>query len=147
MLQQRKFFVGEHNRPASALGVVLQAVQLQIAGAQQQPRLPFTTKQRAAAGAQFLQAEWLGHKVVGAVVQAAHPRVDFQPSRQHQNRQIGVEHAHFVQHLLAVLHRHVQIEDCQIGHLLPECLHCLAAVCGQANAMTVCFKASRQKQT
>ena len=110
---------------------MIQPVQFQIAGAQLQPCLPLAPQQRPAARAQFVQAEWLRHQVVGAPIEAADARVHFLARGQHQHRQIGIESAHLFEHLLAILDRHVQIEDGQVGHLLAKCLHGGPAVVSQ----------------
>ena len=131
---------------AAARGVI-QPVQFQIAGAQLQPRLALAPQQRPAAGAQLMQAEGLGHQVVGAAVEAANPRVHLLPRGQHQHRQVGIERANLFEHLLAVLDRHVQIENGQIGHLLAKGLDGRPSVVGQANAMPVGLQPPAQKQS
>ena len=58
-----------------------------------------------------MQAERFGHQVVGAAVEAAHPRVDFLPAGEYQYRQVGIEHAHLFEHLLAVFDGQVQVQN------------------------------------
>ena len=48
-----------------------------VADAQQQPGFPLAAEQSAATGAKLMQAEGLGHEVVGAVIQTTHARFDF----------------------------------------------------------------------
>ena len=55
--------------------------------------------------------------------------------------------ANLLEHLLAVLDRHVQIENGQIGHLLAKCLDGGSAIMGQANAMPVGLQSPAQKQS
>ncbi len=145
MLQQRKLLVGENNLSSTAPRRVLEPVQLQIARAQFEPRLPFSAQQRPASCAQLMQAERLGHQIVGAPVQAAHPRVDLLTRGQHQHRKIRIEQSHFFKHLLAILHWHVQVKNCQIRQLLAKCLHRRAAIIGQVDAMPVSLKATAEE--
>ena len=128
-------------------GRVIHAVQFQVAGAQQQLGFPLAPQQGAAPGAQFVQAERLGHQVVGAAVEAADPRFHFLTRGQHQHGQIGIHHAHFFEHLLAILHRQVQIEDGQVGQILAKRLHGGNAIAGHAHAMAVRLQPPAQKRS
>ncbi len=121
---------------------MVQPVQFQVAGAQQQPRLALAAQQGPAAGPQLMQAEGLQHQIVGPEVQAADARVHLLPRGQHQHRQVGVQGAKLLEHLLAVFDRHVQIENGQVGHLLAKCLHRGSSVVDQANAMPVGLQAA-----
>ena len=143
VLEQGEFLVGEHDRLARAAGRMVQTVQFQVAGAQLQPRLALAPQQGPAAGPQFMQAEGLDHQIVGAPVQAAHARVHLLARGQHQHRQVGVQRRELFKHLLAVLDRHVQIENGQVGHVLAKCLHrgCLR----RKTRRTRCPSASRPR--
>ena len=129
-----------------AAGRVVQPVQFEVAGPQQQPRLALAAQQSPAAGAQLVQAEGLDHQVVGAEVQAADARVHLLPGGQHQHRQIRVERAHLFEHLLAVLDRHVEIENGQVGRFLAKCLDRCGSIVGQADTVPVGLQAAAQKQ-
>ena len=111
-----------------------------------QSGLAFAAQQGTAPRAQLMQAERLGHQVVRSAIEAAHPGVDLLPSGQHQHRQIGIERAYFFEHLLTVLHRHVQVQNGQIGHLGAKRLHGGAAIVGHADAVTIGLQPSAQKQ-
>ena len=132
---------------AAAAGGVVQPVQFQVAGAQLQPRLALAPQQCPAAGPQLMQAEGLDHQVVGAQIEAANACVHLLPGGEHQHRQIGVERADLLEHLFAILDRHVQVENGQIGHLLAKGLHRCSPVVGQANTMPVGLQAAAQKQS
>ena len=126
---------------------MIQPVQFQVAGTQQQPRLALAAQQGTATRPQFVQAEGLQHKIVGPAIQAAHPRVHLLPRGQHQHRQVGVQSAKLREHLLAVFHRHVQIENGQVGQLLAKCLHRGSSVVDQANAMPVGLQTTAEKHS
>jgi hypothetical protein len=121
---------------------VIQPVQLQVSGAQLQPRLPLAPQQGSAARPQLMQTEWLHHQVVGPKIEAADPRVNLLPGGKHQNRQIEVEQANLDQRLFAVLNRHVEVENGEVGHLLAERLHGLRSVVDQPNPMPICLQAA-----
>ena len=146
MLEKREFLVGENDQATPAPRRVIQPVQFQIAGPQLQPRLALAAQQSTAPRAQLMQAERLGHQVVRSAIEAAHPRVDLLPSGQHQHRQIGIERANFFEHLLAILHRHIQVQNGQIRHLGAKRLNGGSAVVGHADTVTVGLKSPAQKQ-
>jgi hypothetical protein len=52
---------------------------------------------------------------------------------------------HLFEHLLAILHRHVQIENGQIRQLLSKCLHRRAAIVGQVDAMSIGLQTAAQE--
>ncbi len=135
----------KNDRPAAAPRGVVQPVQFQVAGAQLQPRLPLAAQQRPAARPQFVQAERLRHQVIGAAVEATHARVHLLPGRQHQHRQIGIQRANFLEHLLAILDGHIQVENRQVRHLLAKCLHRRGAIAGKTNTMPIGLQAAAQK--
>jgi hypothetical protein len=142
MFQQSELFVGQHNRQRPAACGVVEAIQFQIAGAQLQACFPLAAQQGAAAGAEFVKAEGLGHQVVGAAVQAAYAGVHFLTGGENQNGQVGVERAHFLKNLLSVFDRHVQIKDGEIGQVLPEGLNGGPTVVRKTNTMSVGLQTS-----
>ena len=91
VLEQRELFVGKIDCRAAAPRRMVQPIQLEIAGAQVQPRLSLAPQQRPATRAQLVQAERLQHHVVRAMIEAAHPRVHLLPPSQYQDRQIGFQ--------------------------------------------------------
>ncbi len=123
------------------------AVQFQVAGAQQQPGFALAAQQSAAAGSQFVQAEGLGHKVVGAAVETAHARLHLLASGKHQNRQIGVDEPDLLEHLFAVHHRQAEIQDGQIGQLLPEGFHGPCAIGHYRHAMPIGLEPAGEKHS
>ena len=116
---------------------MVQPIQFQIAGAQQQAHLALAPQQRPAAGPQFMQAEGLDHQVVGPAVQAADARVHLLAGGQNQHRQIRVHRAHLFQHLLPVLDWHIEIENGQVRQLLAKCLHRCGPIVGQADTVPI----------
>ncbi len=79
-------------------------------------------------------------------VQAADARIHLLASSQHQHRKIRVQHAHFFEHLLSILDRHIEIENGQVGQLLAKCLHCGGSILSHANLVTVGLQATAQEQ-
>ena len=146
MFEQCKFLVREHDQARAPARRVVQPVQFQISGTQPQPRIPLAPQQRPAACAQLMQAERLGHQVVGAPVKAAHARVYLLARGQHQHRQVGIQDTNFLEYLLAILHRHIQVKNGQIGHILAKCFHGGSAVVRHSNAVPIGFEAAAQKQ-
>jgi len=126
---------------------MLHAVEFEITGAQQQARFPLAAQQGAAAGAELVQAEGLGHQVVGAAVEAAHAGFDFLPAGENQDREVGLGGANLLKHVLAVFDRKVEIEDCQVRQILAKCLDGSAAVHYHAHAVSIGFEPSREKHS
>ena len=94
-----------------------------------------------------MQTERFNHQVVGSSVEAPDPRIHLLARGQHQYGQIGVEGANLRQYLFAVLHRHVQVKNGQVRHVLPKCLHRGPAVAGQPNPMPVSLQPAAKKQS
>src|SRR5579862_4062383 len=103
MFEKREFLVRKFDQAAIAMSGVFHSIQFKIAGAQRQSCLTFSSEQDTAAGAQFLETEWLDHEIIGSVIQTPHPGIYFTPCSQNEHRQLRVEGANFSQHLFTVL--------------------------------------------
>jgi hypothetical protein len=87
-----------------------------------------------------VKAEGFGHQVVGAAVKAADPRINLLPGGEDEHRQIHIECANLFEDLLAVLDRHTEVEDGEIGQVLAKGLNGGSAVMGKSNPMPVGFQ-------
>ncbi len=145
MFKQREFLVGDAQSSSATAHRMIETAQFEVAGTQHELTFFLPSQKRTTTRTQFEQAEWFGHQVVGAVVEAAYPRVHFVPAGEHKDRQFGVNLAHLPQCNLAVLDGHIQIKNRQVGHFAAECLDGLSSVVDGVHSMSVRLQSSPEE--
>src|ERR1035437_4336432 len=126
---------------------MVKAVQLKIACTQLQAGFPLAPQQGPATGPEFVQAEWLGHQVVGPKIEATNPRLDLLAGGQHQHREFVVQKSDLFKNLFSILEGQVEIENRQIRSFLTKCLDCSRSIAGHTYAMPIGLEAAAQKQS
>src|SRR5579862_9666054 len=77
VLEQSELLVGQFECMSGAARRMLQPADFEVAGVQGEARIALAAEQSAAAGAEFLKAERLQQKIVGAAVKTTDARLDF----------------------------------------------------------------------
>jgi hypothetical protein len=84
-------------------------------------------------------------QIVGPVIEASNPRVNFVPAGEHEDGQFGMDPAHLHKCNFAILDGQIQIKNRQVRQFISEGLYSLAAIVDIVHAMPVGLQPSSQK--